>query len=310
VHIESQAQCARSGVAFIGSLSENVHMTETIHFLREWREHRGLSQWDVEGLLEELVNSPEYADNPRAQKAGRSYSVLGKMERGKSPASDIQIELLAKVYKTAPRNLLRLPPADDTGAQNSDSNSSPYGSNNSTPSQPEGSKSGLQILQTTHTVTIKGRVTAGIWRAMKEYDQDLGQVLFNAPKLKGKKLYGLIVEGNSVNLKYPDGTTVIIASIFDRRPKNRDFVVLRNYVAVDIAEMTLKQAIKGDDGVIRYYCCSNDPEYKDASPIVIPPSNEYAQLGYEVIGSVVGSMPRFEESDEEELTIEPAVAAT
>lgn len=188
--------------------------------------------------------------------------------------------------------------------QNSDQQSSPYGSTSSAKLRRESQKTTLQRLDVTHTVTIKGTVRAGTWRAMKEYDQDLGSVPFFYPKLRGKTLYGLIVEGNSVNLKYPEGTTVIIASIFDRKPKNRDFVVIRNYVAVDIAEMTLKQAIIGDDGIVRYFCYSDDPEYKNAPPIVIPPRDEFAQLGYEIIGSVVGDMPRpYVESDEPELPI-------
>lgn len=265
-------------------------MKETIHFLREWREFRKLSQWEAAGRLDELVRTPAYATNERAQRAGRSYSVLGKMERGASPASDIQIELLAKIYGTTPTGLLSPPPSND-GKRDDNISDTNNNSRFEIPVKGVGSLHRENALnpQGVRMIPIVGTVQAGAWTTVDDFeypDENTEFVPFDEPKYKRATVLALTVQGNSCNLRYPHGSKVFVVPAAEKGVHERDFVIVRDYDVTGKAETTIKQVVQ-KDGVIELWPRSTDPKCQE--PVTMKSRDDQAQDGPHIWAVVVGA---------------------
>lgn len=87
------------------------------HFIREWRQHAGLSLEAACEAIEALAQDRIIAEGEEAslRKIGASYSNLSRVERGLVPYNQVLLELLAEVYRTDPASLLMRNPADPEG---------------------------------------------------------------------------------------------------------------------------------------------------------------------------------------------------
>lgn len=70
------------------------------HFLREWRKHREMTLEAVAEAVGEITGD------------GFTHASLSRIERGRQPYSQPQLEALATVYRTDPGSLLMRNPAD------------------------------------------------------------------------------------------------------------------------------------------------------------------------------------------------------
>jgi transcriptional regulator with XRE-family HTH domain len=75
------------------ALFQTVRMAKTGHFLRAWRQHRGLT-------LEQA-----------AERVPTTHATLSRIERGKLPYNQALLEILADVYMTDPASLLMRDPS-------------------------------------------------------------------------------------------------------------------------------------------------------------------------------------------------------
>jgi len=143
-------------------------------------------------------------------------------------------------------------------------------------------------------ISVRGTVCAGQWSEADELrlEDQITMYVPKAPPTHYPNLYGVKVEGPSMNEVYPDGTILYVVPLldFDRAVSN-EFFVIAQQVKYGEYETTVKQFIKMD-GRNWLYPRSSHPEHQ--APIEIPPPEAWPDLlhdedGIYIIGVVVGS---------------------
>lgn len=120
MHIVGQGVCAWNPLAAFGPLGDNVcmlHNPRPKHFLRQWREHAGLSLTGVKEKAEALFEDRIVAEGEQVdlKKIGLSHSTLSRIERFEVPYNQALLEVLAEVYSTDPASLIMRDPTDPEG---------------------------------------------------------------------------------------------------------------------------------------------------------------------------------------------------
>lgn len=91
-----------------------VHMAAR-HFLRAWREHRGMSLEEVAERVAILGEGRrETGDTLNAPKT-MTHASLSRIERGLQPFGQVLLEILAEIYQTDIASLLNRNPTDPEG---------------------------------------------------------------------------------------------------------------------------------------------------------------------------------------------------
>lgn len=266
-------------------------MEKTHHYLREWREFRGMTQQQVSDALEAIAHAPANADNEAIQKMGRTQPTLQRIEAGKKTYSQALINCLSAVYQTTPGNLIDVNPLNPM--KNATRESDPpteQGKDSAITTSDrlknkESVNGALQLPSISHSVPVVGYVEAGAWREMNDNDEVLEFVPFHAPEYAHLKLSGWRVSGQSVNKFYPPDSSVIGLSPHDIPLRKGSFVIVKRTRA-DTAEITLKQFEVTATGQWQFWPRSTDPRYQ--TPFSPPPRDDLAQEGWEILAIIVG----------------------
>ena len=85
---------------YMGKVISRLKPDRPPHFLREWRKHREMTLEAAAGAVGEITGD------------GFTHASLSRIERGKQPYSQPQLEALAAIYRTDPGSLLMRNPLD------------------------------------------------------------------------------------------------------------------------------------------------------------------------------------------------------
>lgn len=143
-------------------------------------------------------------------------------------------------------------------------------------------------------IRVRGTVCAGQWSEAAELraEDHITMYVPKAPPTHYPNLYGVKVEGPSMNQIYPEGTILYVVPLLDfDRSVGNEFFVIAQQVKHGEYETTVKQFITLD-GRNWLYPRSNHPEHQ--APIEIPQPDTWPDLkhdedGIYIIGVVVGS---------------------
>lgn len=127
-------------------------------------------------------------------------------------------------------------------------------------------------VQTTQ-IEVRGSVQAGVWRDAIEWPQaDWYAITVPVDQAyAGMRRYGLLVEGESMNKIFPDGSIVVAINLSEvgRMPKTGEIVVaIRRSTRTGEFEATVKAVQVRDDGEIILWPQSTDPDH--VQPIRVP----------------------------------------
>ena len=118
----------------------------------------------------------------------------------------------------------------------------------------------------TKMVRVVGEVQAGKWKEAIEWDHDDQYVMpvILDPRLPNYPLQGFVVRGTSMNLSYPDGSHVYVASTISNglKPENGDHVLVVRRNKRGLHEATLKEYVINEDGSRWLWPRSSDPEHQ------------------------------------------------
>lgn len=138
------------------------------------------------------------------------------------------------------------------------------------------------------TVPVIGRVAAGVWMEVEEYQQDLGtaQAISSHP---AAHQFAVIAEGTSMNKVIQSGETLICLDVCTSgySPKEGDLVVVtRKRFGGSMIETTIKRLKRGKTGALELWAESTDPRYAydGAMPYGTHESEETT-----IIGKVLGA---------------------
>ncbi|CAI3958315.1 LexA family transcriptional regulator [Commensalibacter papalotli (ex Botero et al. 2024)] len=123
------------------------------------------------------------------------------------------------------------------------------------------------------TVYIRGEVQAGKWTSAIEWPREEWIPTFMPPHPFYEKMkpFALKVKGDSMNLKFPDGSIVVAVNFCElgRNPEDGECVVtIRRDPLTDNYEATLKIVQIRDDGSVFLWPRSNNPDF--IKPIQLP----------------------------------------
>lgn len=138
---------------------------------------------------------------------------------------------------------------------------------------------------------VHGEVEAGVWREPTE-----GQGLFTLdlpPPIPGKRRFGVIVSGYSMDECYAPGTVLDCVTIhsLDLEPDSGDHVVVERIKPDGLREMTVKELVQRD-GQFWLRARSTKPEFKEDILIGSPCNGHVGEDEVRVIGYVVSSINR------------------
>lgn len=130
----------------------------------------------------------------------------------------------------------------------------------------------LSLSRPLETIYVRGFVQAGVWRPAVEWDaQDwYAYTVPHDTRYPGVNRYGLEVRGSSMNLRYPDGTIVVVARYADigEMPQPGDKVIaLRRARTGDEYEATVKELVRDERGRYWLWPRSDDPEHQQPIPL-------------------------------------------
>lgn len=116
----SSGQFASRPLFLPWAAGDNVRMAQIPrpkHYLRQWREHVGLSLQAVKDAAEALFADRVVAEGEEVDlnRIGLSYSTLSRIETFKVPYNQALLEVLAEVYGTDPASLIMRDPSDPEG---------------------------------------------------------------------------------------------------------------------------------------------------------------------------------------------------
>lgn len=133
-------------------------------------------------------------------------------------------------------------------------------------------------------IEVVGEVQAGVWRVATELPQDERTIIpvVGVPGYGGVKLAGLKVVGSSMDMLYPDGSFVIVASSADTDVRHGDRVVVYRAKG-ELQEASIKEVRVGDDGRIGLWPRSSSPEHQE--PIYLDDDDQNGpEIAYVVVG--------------------------
>lgn len=116
--------------------------------------------------------------------------------------------------------------------------------------QPKPSANGVMMPKAIqHQVPVLGEVAAGVWREIAPVDPSEAKEFLpmDLPGYPVGSLYGLKVNGPSMNEYYPDGTYVIVAPVSVTGLHEGDHVIVRRERA-GLVETTIKELVPVDGG--------------------------------------------------------------
>lgn len=147
---------------------------------------------------------------------------------------------------------------------------------------------------------VNGSVAAGIWRESESWNDERRFVINLPSPIPGASRFGLVVEGQSMDLAYEPGSVLDCLSIFERgiRPSNGDHVIVERVRADGLRELTVKEyREEEEDGRTRYFLVprSSRAEFK---PVEYPGPDHQGERDptsgelVQVIAYVVASYPQ------------------
>lgn len=123
------------------------------------------------------------------------------------------------------------------------------------------------VMPMGESVEVKGSVAAGIWQEAWEWSEEDRYSFTGSPsatKVRAPHRFGLLVEGESMNLRYPAGTLLDCVSVFalDDEPVSGQRVIVERHRHDGKVEATVKQLVSGDDGKKWLVAESSRPEFQ------------------------------------------------
>lgn len=116
-------------------------------------------------------------------------------------------------------------------------------------------------------VEVRGSVAAGLWHESWEWPEEdrfgfSGSL--EATLVKAPHRFGLRVDGESMNLRYPPGTLLDCVSVFalENEPTNGQRVIVERRSHDGTVEATVKKLVIGEDGQTWLIAESSRPEYQ------------------------------------------------
>lgn len=88
----------------------HAYMAKPRHFLRQWREFRGLSLEEVAEKVATLSEQKAAAD-PDMRPKSMTHATLSRIERGKIPYNEHLLDLLSEIYATDRASLIMRDPS-------------------------------------------------------------------------------------------------------------------------------------------------------------------------------------------------------
>lgn len=143
----------------------------------------------------------------------------------------------------------------------------------------------LDIEAVTQWVPLVGEVRAGAWTEILAEPVVEDRIPVHLPEYQRANLFAVRVSGRSMDLKYPDGTVVIVLPAAESGLRVGDDVIVRR-CQNGLAETTLKEMVQESDGSYALYPRSSDASFK---PIPLE-RHRSAQEGAEIIGVVIYSI--------------------
>ena len=129
-------------------------------------------------------------------------------------------------------------------------------------------------------LVMVGEVAAGIWREAMELPIADQEEVFAAPSAKypGAGRFCLRVLGNSMNLKFPEGTVLVCIKYMDlgRNPLPGEFVIVQRVRPDGLTEATCKQYESDGNGGAWLWPRSDRPEHQ--TPISVSTSDVNEKL--------------------------------
>ena len=149
-----------------------------------------------------------------------------------------------------------------------------------------------RLKATLRKVPVLGEVAAGIWREASvsltsEFNESLS---VDVPGYERAALWALRVAGPSMDLVYPPGRYVIVASPSEAGLRVGDHVVCERQNN-GLVEITLKELMT-IDGQNALMPRSSHPDYQE--PIILSAAGDYDQTAPKIIGVVVADYARRE----------------
>jgi SOS-response transcriptional repressor LexA len=123
----------------------------------------------------------------------------------------------------------------------------------------------LTTAQLGPQLSVKGAVAAGVWLHAEEWPQEEWEVFTGRANIDAPIAirFGLRVEGQSMNLLYPEGTILeCVRYLGDTPIANGKRVIVERKRFNDGTEATVKEYFKDDDGIEWLVPRSNNPAYQ------------------------------------------------
>ena len=115
------------------------------------------------------------------------------------------------------------------------------------------------------TLMVKGIVAAGVWSEVEHWDESEWQTFTGSPDVVAplKDRYGVRVEGNSMDLLYPEGTVLECVRYWGREPipSGRRVIVQRTRDDGE-CETTVKEFVVDADGICWLVPRSTNPAFQ------------------------------------------------
>lgn len=128
-----------------------------------------------------------------------------------------------------------------------------------------------EVVPQARRIPVVGAVQAGAWREAVAYPEDDQRwVEAPLPDEFGKyDIQAFDLVGPSMNMVYPDGTTIYVASTMTYgEPVSGDRVLVIRKDKSGLVEATLKEFVVGEDGRVWLWPRSTDPEFQAPLPYV------------------------------------------
>lgn len=142
-------------------------------------------------------------------------------------------------------------------------------------------------------INVIGEVEAGVWREAVQWDDaDVYQIPCAVPDKYAGKAYGLRINGDSMNLSYPEGTIVIVVSIYnyDGEISSGKRVIVERCLKNGVCEATAKE-LEIINGHAKLWPRSTNPKYQEPIDIAWPYETPQ-EIGLETViikGVIIGS---------------------
>lgn len=144
-------------------------------------------------------------------------------------------------------------------------------------------------------IEVIGSVQAGVWRESFEWAQeDRFTIVVGQSPFPGARRFGLRVDGESMNMLFPEGTLLDCVCMMDvaerySLPNGAIVIVQRGLEDGGDRETTVKRWTVGDDGRIWLVPQSTHPEFQAPIPFDGTPGEEVSVLAV-VVGYYVRSV--------------------